>query len=100
MKTCRRGIFSSENFPLESSNFSLAKQLSSAKQWLEESIRQLGEMTSHGLRYQDRLEGASNYVIWKTRILVVLEEYDVEAYVNSVVVIPADNNQNNKYKVE
>ena len=42
-------------------------------------------MTSHGLRDQDRLDGASNNVIWKTRILVVLEEYDLEDYVKSVV---------------
>jgi len=31
-KTRRRGIFSLENFSLESSNFSLVEQLSSAKQ--------------------------------------------------------------------
>ena len=57
-------------------------------------------MASHGLRDQDRLEGASNYVIWKTRILVVLEEYDLEAYVKSVVVVPTENDQRKKYKVE
>jgi len=44
------------------------------------------------------LEGVSNYVIWKTRILVVLEEYDLEAYVKSVVV--ADNDERKKYKAE
>jgi len=59
----------------------------------------LGEMASHGLRYRDKLEGASNYFIWKTRILVVLEEYDLEAYVKSVVTVPADNDQKNMYKV-
>ena len=57
-------------------------------------------MASHGLKDQDRLEEASNYVIWKTKILVVLEEYDLEAYVNSVVVVPADNDQKKKYKAE
>jgi len=46
------------------------------------------------------LEGASNYVIWKTRILVVLEEHGLEAYINSVVVVPADNDQKKKYKAE
>jgi len=57
-------------------------------------------MASHGLRDHDRLHGASNYVIWKTRTLVVLEEYDLEAYIKSVVVVPADNNQKKKYNTE
>ena len=58
----------------------------------------MGEMASHGLIDQHRLEGASNYVIWKAKILVVLEEYDLEAYVNSVIVAPADNDQKKKYR--
>ena len=57
-------------------------------------------MASHGLRDQDRLEGAFDYVIWKTRILVVLEEYDLEAYINSVVAVSANNDQTKKYKAE
>ena len=57
-------------------------------------------MASHGLRDQDMLEGASNYVICKTKILVVLEERDLEAYVNDVVVFSIDNDQKKKYKVE
>lgn len=60
----------------------------------------MGEMASHGLRDQDRLDGASNYVIWKTKILVVLEEYDLEAYVKSVVDVPVDNDQKKKYKAK
>ena len=48
-------------------------------------------MPSYGLIDQDKLECASNYVIWKTRILAVLEEYDLKAYVKSVMVVPADN---------
>jgi len=57
-------------------------------------------MISHGLKDQDRLEGTSNYVIWMTKILAVLEEYDLEAHVKSVVAVPADNDQKKKYKVE
>ena len=56
-------------------------------------------MASHGLRDQDRLEQVSNYVIWKTIILAVLEEHDLETYINSVVVVPANNDQK-KYKAE
>jgi len=39
-------------------------------------------------------------VIWKTRILVVLEEYDLEACVKSIVVIPTNNDQKKKYKAK
>lgn len=53
----------------------------------------VGEMVSHGLRDQDRLEGASNYVIWKTKILAMLEEYDLEAYIKSFVVVLAYNDK-------
>ena len=37
--------------------------------------------------------------IWKTRILVVLKEYNLKDYVKSVVVVPTDNDQK-KYKAE
>jgi len=57
-------------------------------------------MALHGLRDQDKLDGVSNYVIWKTKILVVLEEYYLEAYIKSVVVVPVDNDQKKKYKAE
>ena len=57
-------------------------------------------MALHGLRDQDKLDKASNQVIWKTKILVVLEEYDLEAYVKSVVVVPTDNDQKKKYKAK
>ena len=30
-----------------------------------------------GLPVEDRLDGASNYGSWKTRVLIALEEYDV-----------------------
>ena len=32
-------------------------------------------MAPHGLRDQDRLEGLSNFSVWKARILIVLEAY-------------------------
>lgn len=60
----------------------------------------MGEMASHGLRDQAKLERASNYVIWKTKILVVLKEFDLEACVKSVVAVPADNDQKKKHKAE
>ena len=46
------------------------------------------------------MEGASNYVIWKIVILAVLEEYDLEAYVKTVVAVLAGNDQKKKYRAE
>ena len=34
-------------------------------------------MAPYGLRDQDRLYSVSNFMIWKARILLVLEEYDI-----------------------
>lgn len=58
-----------------------------------------GEMASTGLRDQDQLDGASNYVIWKARISFLLDEHDLKACVNNVVVIPADADSLKKYKL-
>ena len=33
-----------------------------------------------GLPVEDRLDGASNYGSWKTRVLIALEEYDVVGF--------------------
>lgn len=53
-----------------------------------------------GLRDQDWLDRASNYVIWKVRISDLLDEHDLKLYVNSVVVVPADADPLKKYKIE
>ena len=47
-------------------------------------------MANNGLRDQDRLEGASNYVIWKSRIEFLLDEHDLKALVDSAVAEPLD----------
>jgi len=57
-------------------------------------------MVDNGLRDQDRLDGASNYVIWKARISCLLDEHDLKAYVDSVVVEPVDVDPLKKYKAE
>ena len=44
-------------------------------------------MVEHGLRDQDRLDGVSNFVIWKARILSVLDEYRIKYYAKKAVVI-------------
>ena len=39
---------------------------------MEESTKKSREMVVNGLRDPDKLDGASNFVIWKARILPVL----------------------------
>jgi hypothetical protein len=47
----------------------------------------------HGyqVRYEDRPEGASNYLQWKVRIATVFKENNLWYYVNIVVPIPVHN---------
>jgi hypothetical protein len=41
------------------------------------------------IRYEDRLDGISNYLQWKVRLSVVLKENKIYSYDNSVVAAPA-----------
>ena len=47
-------------------------------------------MASHGLRDQYRLDGASNFVIWKAKILAVLDQFRIKYYDEKVVPVDAD----------
>ena len=42
-----------------------------------------------GLPVEDRLDGASNYGSWKTRVLIALEEYDVVEFAVNDIPKPA-----------
>lgn len=55
-------------------------------------------MAVNGLRDQDRLDGASNFVIWKARILVVLDRHRIKDFALKVVAIPIDPAENEKYE--
>ena len=66
----------------------------------EEEFDIFREMTSAGSRDQYRLEGASNYVIWKAGISCLLDEHDLKTYIDSVVVVPADADPLKKYRKE
>jgi hypothetical protein len=39
------------------------------------------------LKLEDRLEGGTNYRVWKVRVLLVVEENDIKEYVESVVAV-------------
>lgn len=47
-------------------------------------------METGGLRGQDKLDGASNYVIRKVRMSFLLDEHALKTYVDNVVVLPED----------
>jgi hypothetical protein len=47
-------------------------------------------MTAAPLRFEDRLDGASNFVSWKSRVNLVLKEYDLSELVDKIVTPPKD----------
>ena len=56
------------------------------------------EMAVNKLRDQDRLDGASNFVIWKARILAVLDRHRINGFALRTVAIPIDPADNEKYE--
>ena len=48
-------------------------------------------MTSIYVRPEDRLEKASNFNLWKARILNILEEHDLDNFVFNTVEDPTTN---------
>ena len=55
-------------------------------------------MALHGIRDQDRLDGASNFAVWKARILSVLAKNHAKNFALKVIAFPVDPNDNDKYK--
>ena len=55
-------------------------------------------MAMNGLRDQDRLDGASNFVIWKARILSVLDRHRIKAFALRTVAILVDSVDNERYE--
>ena len=45
---------------------------------------------ANNVRVADRLEGASNFFSWKTRIIMILEELELEEYIEKEIPIPQD----------
>lgn len=55
-------------------------------------------MAMNGLRDQDRLDEASNFVTWKARILFVLDRHHIKGFALRMVVIPVDPTDNESYE--
>jgi hypothetical protein len=51
---------------------------------------QILEMATTGLRYEDQLEGASNFLPWKARIMFLLRENGLWSHANTAVTAPTD----------
>jgi hypothetical protein len=47
--------------------------------------------SSISVRFEDRLEGASNFNVWKLRVMNILQEHDLEKYVTSMMEEPTSN---------
>jgi hypothetical protein len=56
------------------------------------------EMTSILVKAEDRLEGASNFNIWKVGVLNIFEENDLDSFVTSVVEEPNSNAGKENFK--
>ena len=45
------------------------------------------------IRYEDRLDGVSNYIPWKVRIIAVFKELRVWNFINSVMTKPTNKDE-------
>ena len=55
-------------------------------------------MAVNGLRDQNKLDGASNFVVWKVRILSILDKHCIKGFALRVMAIPVDPVANERYK--
>jgi hypothetical protein len=49
----------------------------------------VGQRMTSSLRFEDRLEGISNYLQWKVRIAIVLRENKLWEFVSTIVTVPS-----------
>ena len=55
-------------------------------------------MAPHGLLDQDRLDGLSKFSVWKARILIVLEAYNLRDHAEQTLATPTDPDLLRKHK--
>ena len=51
-----------------------------------------------GMNVEDRLDGASNFISWKSWVLIILEENDLLKFVNEKVPEPEEETKKTKWK--
>jgi hypothetical protein len=69
-----------------------------AESWEIYSSTVLAEISSISVKPKDKLEGASNFNVWKARVLNILEEYDLDNFVTSTVEEPTSNARRTGFK--
>jgi hypothetical protein len=47
-------------------------------------------MSASSIRFEDRLDGVSNFLPWKARVSLLLKEQDLWENVTKVLPVPAD----------
>ena len=55
-------------------------------------------MAMNGLRDQDKLDGAPNFVVWKARIMSILDRHRIKAFALRTMAILVDSVDNEKYE--
>ena len=55
-------------------------------------------MALHRVRDHDRLDGASNFIVWKARILSVLDRNCVKHFALKTIAVPVDPADNDRYE--
>ena len=55
-------------------------------------------MALHGVRDQDRLDGASNFAVWKAIIFSVLDRIRAKNFASKVIAVLVDPNDNDRYE--
>ena len=58
----------------------------------------IAKMAVSGPRDQDKLDGASNFVIWKARILAVLDEHQIKDHALNMIFVLVDADPVTKYE--
>jgi len=64
----------------------------------QKSQNRSSEMVVNALRYQNRLDGASNFVVWKAKILPILDRYRIRHFSLKTIAIPLDSTENENYE--
>ena len=47
----------------------------------------------NGISFEDRLEDATNFVLWKLRLIMTLRGQELDLFVGNTVPIPGDENE-------
>jgi len=64
----------------------------------QRSQKKSSKMAVNVLRDQHRLDGASNFIVWKSRILSILNRYRIKHFTLKMIAIPIEPAEYEKYE--